>query len=47
MPLIPEQTTNHSQQPSLSVEDIVKGLTEAIKAIDFVEDNKIALGEIQ
>ncbi|RZH79733.1 pyroglutamyl-peptidase I, partial [Staphylococcus aureus] len=32
---------------SMSVEDIVKGLTEAIKAIDFVEDNKIALGEIQ
>lgn len=47
VPLIPEQTINHSQQPSLSVEDIVKGLTEAIKAIDFVEDNKIALGEIQ
>ena len=46
MPLIPEQTINHSQQPSLSVEDIVKGLTEAIKSIDFVEDNKIALGEI-
>ena len=47
VPLIPEQTINHSQQHSLSVEDIVKGLTEAIKAIDFVEDNKIALGEIQ
>ena len=47
VPLIPEQTINYSQQPSLSVEDIVKGLTEAIKAIDFVEDNKIALGEIQ
>ena len=46
MPLIPEQTINHSQQSSMSVEDIVK-LTEAIKAIDFVEDNKIALGEIQ
>ncbi|MDS3956592.1 pyroglutamyl-peptidase I [Staphylococcus epidermidis] len=47
VPLIPEQTINHSQQSSMSVEDIVKGLTEAIKAIDFVEDNKIALGEIQ
>ena len=46
MPLIPEQTINHSQQPSMSVEYIVKGLTESIKAIDFVEDNKIALGEI-
>ena len=45
MPLIPEQTINHSQQSSMSVEDIVKGLTEAIK-LSTVEDNKIALGEI-
>lgn len=43
MPLIPEQTINHSQQSSMSVEDIVKGLTEAIKAIDFVEDNKMRI----
>lgn len=28
------------------VEDIVKGLIEVIKVIDFVEDNKIVLGEI-
>ena len=45
VPFIPEQTINKPDKPSMSIHTIVKGLTAAIKAIDTLEDKKVALGE--
>lgn len=44
VPYVPEQVTDKPNQPSMSLETIVKGLTAAIRVIDQ-QDEKIALGE--
>ncbi|MCU5746282.1 pyroglutamyl-peptidase I [Staphylococcus sp. SQ8-PEA] len=45
VPYIPSQVTSKPNQPSMSLETIVKGLTSAIKAISLDEDSKVTLGE--
>ncbi|WP_145468084.1 pyroglutamyl-peptidase I [Staphylococcus pettenkoferi] len=44
VPYVPEQVTDKPNQPSMSLETMVKGLTAAIRVIDQ-KDEKIALGE--
>lgn len=44
VPYVPEQVTDKPNQPSMSLETMVKGLTAAIRVIDQ-QDEKIALGE--
>lgn len=45
VPFIPEQVTTKSETPSMSIDTMTKGLTAAIKAISYGDDQKIALGE--
>lgn len=44
VPYVPEQVTDKPNQPSMSLETMVKGLTAAIRIIDQ-QDEKVALGE--
>ncbi|MCY1597826.1 pyroglutamyl-peptidase I [Staphylococcus pettenkoferi] len=44
VPYVPEQVTDKPNQPSMSLETMVKGLTAAIRVIDQ-QDEKITLGE--
>lgn len=44
VPYVPEQVTDKPNQPSMSLETMVKGLTAAIRVIDQ-QDEKVALGE--
>ncbi|MDK7114591.1 pyroglutamyl-peptidase I [Staphylococcus pettenkoferi] len=44
VPYVPEQVTDKPNQPFMSLETMVKGLTAAIRVIDQ-QDEKIALGE--
>lgn len=47
VPYIPEQVLNKKNTPSMSLQDIVKGLTSAIKAaVEHKEDIKIIGGKI-
>lgn len=45
VPYAPSQVVDKGEQPSMSVETMVKGLSAAIEAISYQEDLKIALGE--
>lgn len=45
VPFIPEQVTTKPETPSMSIDTMTKGLTAAIKAISYGDDQKIALGE--
>ncbi|WP_186298515.1 hypothetical protein [Staphylococcus epidermidis] len=45
--LIGEERMNDCEQCSMSVEDMVKGLSEGMKGMELVEDKKMGLGEME